>query len=79
MLITNAGITWVTALSRTSLPPLDKNLRFQPHIRHQTLLLTYSKIAFLFRPTIVRAPRCKVFIKWASLIEINWIKFGLIK
>ena len=22
---------------------------------------------------------CKVFIKWASLIEINWIKFGLIK
>ena len=24
-------------------------------------------------------PLCKVFIKWASLIEINWIKFGLIK
>ena len=23
--------------------------------------------------------KCKVFIKWASLIEINWIKFGLIK
>ena len=22
---------------------------------------------------------CKVFIKWASLIEINWIKIGLIK
>ena len=30
-----------------------------------------------------RGPRicgvCKVFIKWASLIEINWIKIGLIK
>ena len=29
--------------------------------------------------SFISGGNCKVFIKWASLIEINWIKIGLIK
>ena len=39
---------------------------------------TVGKIQLLPIP-VWKWEKCKVFIKWASLIEINWIKFGLIK
>ena len=43
------------------------------------LISTLPRTRLLITKNLRICEDCKVFIKWASLIEINWIKIGLIK
>ena len=57
--------------------PLHEILRI-----NNVFSVSFSFLAFPFNPLRIKSIKgahCKVFIKWASLIGINWIKFGLIK